>query len=111
METARDAYIYNFSKITAAANARAMVGNYQGAMQILEEHPEYTVDDATSRYSSNVRWDRELKNNLRRRKAVTYSISNIWTDSVSSIRQTVLLRRLRTREQTNTRWISIFPAV
>ena len=77
-KTSRDAYIYNFSPDTCAANARAMVGDYQGAMQVREEHPEYTVDDAASRYSSHVRWDRELKNNLRRRKIVTYSTSNIW---------------------------------
>ena len=78
LSTGKDAYIYNFSHDNCAANARAMVGDYQGAMQIREEHPEYTVDDAASRYSSNVRWDRELKNNLRRRKVVTYSTNNIW---------------------------------
>ncbi len=78
LETARDAYIYNFSEADCSANARAMVGDYQGAMLIREKCPEYTVDEATSRYSSNVRWNRELKNNLRRRKTVTYSISNIW---------------------------------
>ena len=78
LATSRDAYIYNFSPDNCAANGRAMVGDYQGAMQVREKHPEYTVDDAASRYSSHVRWDRELKNNLRRRKIVTYSTSNIW---------------------------------
>ena len=47
-------------------------------MQVQEEHPEYTIDDAISHYFSNAHWDRELKNNLRRRKVVTYSTSNIW---------------------------------
>ena len=79
LATSRDAYIYNFSHDNCAANARAVVGDYQGALQFWKDHPEYTVDDTISRYSSNVRWDRELKNNLRRRKVVTYSMGNIWT--------------------------------
>ena len=79
LATSRDAYIYNFSHDNCAANARAMVGDYQGAVLFREEHPDYTVDDTISRYSSNVPWDRELKNNLQRSKIVTYSTSNIWT--------------------------------
>ena len=77
--TGRDAYIYNFFQDGCAANARAMVDDYLGAMQFQEEHPEYTTDDVASGYSSNVHWDGELKKNLRQRKVVTYSTSNIWT--------------------------------
>ena len=79
LETARDTYIYNFSRNDCAENARAMVGDYLGAMQVREEHPEYTIDAATSRYSSNVRWDQALKDNLGQRKEVTYSPDNICT--------------------------------
>ena len=78
-KTSRDAYIYNFSHDNCAANARAMVGDYQGAVLLREEHPEYTVDDIISRYSSNVRWDTVLKDNLARGKRVVYSAQNIWT--------------------------------
>ena len=56
LATSRDAYIYNFSHDNCAANARAMVGDYQGAVLFREEHPDYTVDDTISRYSSNVPW-------------------------------------------------------
>ncbi len=56
-----------------------MVDSYRGALAVREEHPEYTVDDAASRYSSNVRWDQTLKDNLRRGKDVVYSGDNIWT--------------------------------
>ena len=64
-KTGRDAYVYNFSRDSCAANARAMVGDYRGALQIREEHPEYTIDDIARRHSSNLRWDRELKRRLR----------------------------------------------
>ncbi len=77
--TSRDAYIYNFSRDVCAVHARAMVGDYQGAMQVREARPDCTVDDAASLHSSNVRWDRELKNNLRRRKEVAYDPDKIWT--------------------------------
>ena len=77
-KTSRDAYIYNSSLEACAANARALVGDYKDAWQAREEHPNYTVDETIRRYSSNVRWDRELKNNLRRRKSVSYSTDNIW---------------------------------
>ena len=78
MVTARDAYIYNFSRDSCAENARKMVDDYVGAMKTREEHPEYSVDDAVRFHSRNVRWDRELKNNLRRRRTVQYSVDNIW---------------------------------
>ena len=79
--TSRDAYIYNFSRDTCADNARMMVGDYQSAMQDMQVHErnvEYDVDHAVNRHSTHVRWDRELKNNLMRRKTVAYSSDNIW---------------------------------
>ena len=79
--TSRDAYIYNFSRDVCAVHARAMVGDYQGAMQVREARPDCTVDDAASLHSSNVRWDQALKDNLRRRKEVAYDPDKIWTTS------------------------------
>ena len=81
LATSRDAYIYNFSRNACAENARRRVDDYLGALRELEENDntEITVDDIASRHSSHVRWDRELKNNLRRCKAIAYSRNNIWT--------------------------------
>ena len=78
-KTSRDAYIYNFSRDACETNAYAMVDDYQGAMLVREEHADYTVDQATGRYSSNLRWDDALKDNLRQRKEVVYSPDNVWT--------------------------------
>ena len=46
--------------------------DYLGALRELEDSksPDLTVDEVARRHSSNLRWDRELKNNLRRRKAM-----------------------------------------
>ena len=80
-KTSRDAYIYNFSQDACAGNARKMVDDYLGALQELKESRAEALDleEIVSRHSSNVRWDRELKNNLRRQKEVFYSADNIWT--------------------------------
>ncbi len=78
-KTSRDAYIYNFSRDACAETARRMVGGYMDAMRALEEVRAPDVEDVTRRHSSHVRWDRELKNNLRRRRTATYSPDNIWT--------------------------------
>ena len=58
-----------------------MVEDYLGALQELKESRAEALDleEIVSRHSSNVRWDRELKNNLRRQKEVFYSADNIWT--------------------------------
>ena len=72
-KTSRDAYLYNFSRDACAENARLVTEDYLGAMRVAEERPQYGVDEVARHHSSNVRWDRELKNNLRRRKEVTFS--------------------------------------
>ena len=80
LATSRDAYIYNSSRDACGANARAMVGDYMGALRELAQNDNsgVTVDDVSSRHSSHVRWDRELKNNLRRRRTIICSQDNIW---------------------------------
>ena len=78
-KTGRDVYVYNFSREVCASNAHAMVDDYQDAMQVREEHPDYTVDDVANLHSSNVRWDQALKDNLERRKKVAYSPDKVWT--------------------------------
>ena len=79
-KTSRDAYLYNFSYKACSVNGRAVVTDYTGALQELERRKAHDLDldDIVARHSSNVRWDRELRNNLKRRKAVVYSPTNIW---------------------------------
>ena len=80
-KTSRDTYIYNFSREACVANARAMVGDYLGALRELKAGgtEALDLDEIISRHALHVRWDRELKNNLRRRKEVSYSAENLWT--------------------------------
>ena len=104
LATSRDAYIYNFSREACAENAHAMVGDYMGAMQAIGfrhgvslpdeggsgvrhqvsladgigTDDRLVVDKAVRRYSSNVRWDRTLIENLERKKVTTYSDARIW---------------------------------
>ena len=76
-KTSRDAYLYNFSRDACVEIARLVTEDYLGAMRVAEEHPKYGVDEVARLHSSNVRWDRELKNNLRRRKGVTFSAGKV----------------------------------
>ena len=73
--------MYSFSRDACAENARKMVDDYLGALRELEDSksPDLTVDEVARRHSSNLRWDRELKNNLRRRKAMAYASDKVWT--------------------------------
>ena len=54
-KTGRDAYVYNFSRDACATNARAMVGDYLGALRELKKgkNPSSAVDDILRRYSSS----------------------------------------------------------
>ena len=78
-KTSRDACIYNFSYDACAENAYKAVCDYQKAMQIQEKQPtKYsTIDKVVNRYSSHLRWDGNLKDNLRRRKKVSFSTDKI----------------------------------
>ena len=78
-ETARDAYVYNFSRDVCADNGLLMTEDYIGALQILEDHPQYTVDDVIQRCASHVRWDSTLKVKLSRCLQTEYDESNIRT--------------------------------
>ena len=76
--------VYNFSRDACTKNARKMVDDYLGALRELDEFrngspTDEVIQEITGRHSSNVRWDRELKNNLRRRKPVTCSPDNVWS--------------------------------
>jgi len=67
-ETARDTYIYSFSRDACAENARRMVKDYMGAMQELKRFRNQPMDlnEIIRRYSSNIRWDEYVSGNLER---------------------------------------------
>ena len=70
--TGKDAYIYNFSSDTCAENAEKMTQNYLAAISELEENPELTLDEVVILHNSNIKWDRELKDNLKRKKKTEF---------------------------------------
>ena len=78
-KTSRDAYIYNYSREGCAENARKMVNEYLAALREWAETQNQStgVDSIANRHSTNVRWDRELKNNLKRNKEICYRPNNI----------------------------------
>ena len=83
LATSRDAYVYNCSRDACAENAHRMVENYLGALRERDKFKngsptDEIIHEITGRHSSNLRWDRELKNNLRRRKEVSYTTNRIW---------------------------------
>ena len=46
--TSRDAYTYNLSRTSCAANAAAMVRDYMGAIVLRERRPDYEVEDVVA---------------------------------------------------------------
>ncbi len=77
LATSRDAYIYNFSRAACTENAERMTQDYLAAMSELEDSPENIVNEITQRYTVNVQWDRELENNLSRRRTTEYDVNYI----------------------------------
>ena len=58
-----------------------MVNDYLGALAgtVSGKSERYlNLDEIVESHSSNVRWDRELMNNLRRQKIVKFSTDKIW---------------------------------
>ena len=75
--TGKDPYIYNFSRAACVANARAMVGDYQDAMEVREEHQEYTINDVTKIHSENAKWDQTLKTRFQAGRQAKFSSDHI----------------------------------
>ena len=72
LATGRDTYIYNFTYSTCYDNAERMTQDYIAAISDLKENPEYPVKEIARRHSSNVNWNRELINNLKRKKKTEF---------------------------------------
>ena len=77
LATSRDPYLYNFSQDSCLANARRMTEDYIAAYSDIERNPQNTVDAAASAHSSNLKWDRALKDNLKRKKKNEFENSYI----------------------------------
>ena len=77
MKSGRDSYLYNFSRGACEEHARKMVGDYRKALRLMNEDPAITIGEATQRYRANVRWDRELRNNLKRRRKAEFGTAQI----------------------------------
>ena len=76
-KTARDPYIYNFSRENCAKTALLMTQNYLAAISELEENPTLTKDEAARRHSANIKWDKELKNKLKGKKKTEFKKRHI----------------------------------
>ena len=76
-KTSRDAYTYNFSRLVCGENGRRMVDEYMGAMAVKESHGDYTLDQIVDSYSQDLRWDSNLRDNLRRGKYTSFCRSKI----------------------------------
>ena len=72
LATGRDPYIYNFSRETCAENAGRMAQDYLAATSELEENPELALDEIMRRHNSNIKWNRELEKNLKRKKKTEF---------------------------------------
>ena len=77
--SALDAHVYNYSSEICSSNARALIRQYTTAIQELRvvDGKPANLDDIVRQYSSSVRWHRELKNNLRKGKPVSYSSDHV----------------------------------
>ena len=74
LKTCRDAYSYSFSKETCIRHAHGMVADYMAAMQDLENtSTNPNMDQIVKRHSSNLKWGKELIQDLCRKKQVMYS--------------------------------------
>ena len=90
--TNRDAYLYNFSRDTLLENARLMTEDYLTALSefetTLKANPELlsnknalkaVVEKITQRHNSNSKWNRELMNNLKRKKKTEFDDNYVRT--------------------------------
>ena len=77
LKTNRDAYLYNFSRNTCAKNARKMTEDYLAALSEIEANSELTEDAAAHCHAKNLKWDRELMNQLKRKKKNEFENSYI----------------------------------
>ncbi|MDE0313344.1 MAG: hypothetical protein OXM61_00450 [Candidatus Poribacteria bacterium] len=71
-KTGRDPSIYNFSRDVCSKSAYRMIQDYLAALSDLEQNSELTVNEVTIRHNSNIKWDSNLKSNLRQKKKTEF---------------------------------------
>ena len=77
LATSRDVYIYNFSCSTCAGNALRMTEDYLAALSEMQANPELTEDAAAHNHATNLKWDRELMNKLKRKNKTDFDAGYI----------------------------------
>ena len=77
LKTNRDTYIYNFSHDVCAENARRMTEDYLNALQEIETNPNCSTDEVIQYHSNNIKWENNLKDNLKRKKETLFEVGNI----------------------------------
>ena len=77
LATSRDKYIYNFSHNACADNAMLMTHDYLNALCKINDNLDINIKDVTSQHKTNVQWDRELENKLKRRKKTVFDVEYI----------------------------------
>ncbi len=77
MSTGKDAYVYNFSRDTLAKNALQMTQDYLSALREFSENPQRTADQVAGHYTKNVKWNKELKDNLKKKTETAFDAKYI----------------------------------
>ena len=77
LATSRDTYIYNFSHDTCAANALKMTQDYLNALQEIENNPKRMADEVALRHANHIKWEGNLKDNLKRKKKTLFQVDDI----------------------------------
>ena len=72
LATGKDIYIYNFARDVCAQNALQMTQSYLNSLQELENNPQLTVEEVIRRYTLGMKWDGEVKGQLRQKKRTQF---------------------------------------
>lgn len=76
-KTGRDPYIYNFSRYVCLEKAQMMTQDYLNALSEIEQNPKLTVDKVTIKHNANIKWDDDLKSNLKQQKTTNFDANYI----------------------------------
>ena len=72
LATGKDTYIYNFARDVCAQNALQMTHSYLNSLQELESNPQLTVEEVIRRHTLGIKWDGEVKGQLRQKKRTQF---------------------------------------
>ena len=79
LKTGKDGYMCNYSRVMCIESATNMVKDYSQAMEEFSSNSKShnSIESATRRNSSHIKWDSELKNKLKRSESVIFDPSKI----------------------------------